>query len=479
MIFRKKFFFSLPTTALVSACLVSTVCGSTSNQALTTAEQIEQAFIAAVEKVRPATVLVSSQRTPTRVGVSFTIQEDGREGGGRVQPLPPEQLSPETQVGAGVILRQDGYIITNAHVVSVFESIRVTLDDGREFDAEVVGWDDASDLAVLKIPVNGLPLPALSEQPTRVGQWALALGAPYNLENSFAAGWISATERRGMVMGQIVDYIQITTPLHPGNSGGPLFDIHGKIIGINTMVRGLNTGLGFAIPAAEAWKIGAQIIRDGFIQRPWLGIRVLDIRENPSLLQNFYPANTRGVLVETVEPGGPASGEDVLPFDVIQSVDARSVGNPAELIAEIGRREIGDKVRLGILRARHRQPLQRLTVTVTLSGIGERADKAGDKDDEKAQAAVTHDLLGLVISETPVTDTNMPPGVRVEKADEKSQLYCMGLTDGCVIHFINLQPTPDAESYKKSLESAAATDNIHVIFSCNGTKSFALVSKDR
>jgi S1-C subfamily serine protease len=212
MIFRKKFFFSLPTTALVSACLVSTVCGSTSNQALTTAEQIEQAFIAAVEKVRPATVLVSSQRTPTRVGVSFTIQEDGREGGGRVQPLPPEQLSPETQVGAGVILRQDGYIITNAHVVSVFESIRVTLDDGREFDAEVVGWDDASDLAVLKIPVNGLPLPALSEQPTRVGQWALALGAPYNLENSFAAGWISATERRGMVMGQIVDYIQITTP---------------------------------------------------------------------------------------------------------------------------------------------------------------------------------------------------------------------------------------------------------------------------
>jgi len=461
--------------------LLGVICNSARasvDEAVGAAERMEQAFEAALKKVRPATVRVSSQRTPARVGVSFTIEEDGREGGGRLQPVPQEQLTPDIQIGAGVILREDGHIITNAHVVSAFESILVTLDDGREFNAEVVGWDDASDLAVLKIPASGLPVPALAEKPPRVGQWALALGAPYNLENSFAAGWVSATDRRGMVLGQIVDYIQITTPLHPGNSGGPLFDIHGKIIGINTMVRGLNTGLGFAIPAAEAWKIGTLIIRDGFIQRPWLGIRVLDIRENPSVLENFYPASTRGVLVEVVEPGGPAAAEDILPFDVIQSVDARSVSNPAELIAEIGRREIGDKVRLGILRARHKEPPQKLTVTVTLSGIGDRAEKSEDNADESAEENIPYDALGLVISETAPTSADCPPGVLVEKADEKSQSYSLGISEGCVIQFINLRPVTNADSYRSALVAAADARRIHIIYSCKGMKSFAVITND-
>ncbi len=446
-----------------------------SSQSNSVAEQIEVMFQTAVEKIIPCTVRVSSQRTSARVGVSFMIEEEGPERGPRTSP---EQITPEVQIGAGVIFREDGYIITNAHVVSYLEKILVTLHDGREFLAELIGCDEASDLAVLKIPVTGLSVPTLAEQPPKVGQWALALGAPYNLENSFAVGWVSAPERRGMVWGQIVDYIQITTPLHPGNSGGPLFDIHGRILGINTLVRGLNSGIGFAIPAADAWEIGAQLIRDGFIERPWLGVRVLDIRENPNLLEDYYPSSTRGVLVESIEPGGPAASADILPFDIIQTVDARAVETPAELMAEIGRRAVGDKVRIGILRAKHQQPSQKLTVTVTLTGIGDRPDKLLDTDTTEEEAT-NYDELGLQVTEAREGDHGPLQGVLVKKIDEKSQLYNQGVAEGCIIHFVNLMPVTTIDSYRKAIEKTFPRSKIHVIFSCNGRKSYAIFSNEK
>ena len=225
--------------------------------------------------------------------------------------LNPRNLQPIQSEGSGFIVRPDGYIFTNFHVVEAADKIEVKLKDGRSFPAKVVGTDGKTDIAVVKIDAKDLPTVQLGDSDAvRVGQFAFAIGAPFRLDYTFTYGVVSGKGRSNRELNalrgySISDYLQTDASINPGNSGGPLCNIDGKVIGMNTLINGLNRGLGFAIPINMAREIGDQLIAGKKIVRPWLGIRIETLGDDPSLAGLFKGAD-KGVVVRSIEADAPA-----------------------------------------------------------------------------------------------------------------------------------------------------------------------------
>lgn len=206
-------------------------------------------------------------------------------------------------------MRSDGHIFTNHHVVEGAEKIEVKLKDGREFQAKLVGTDEKTDVAVIKIEANNLPAVQIGDsEGVRVGQFAFAIGAPFRLDYTFTYGVISGKGRNKLISNggySISDYLQTDASINPGNSGGPLCDIDGKVIGMNTLINGLNRGLGFAIPINLANEIGQQLIAGQKIIRTWLGIQIETLGDNPAI-RDLFKGLDRGVVVRTIVADAPA-----------------------------------------------------------------------------------------------------------------------------------------------------------------------------
>src|SRR5436305_8892957 len=230
--------------------------------------------------------------------------------------------------GSGFIMRPDGYIFTNVHVIEDADKIEVKLRDGREFPARVVGADERTDIAVIKVDGKDLPVVQLGDSDaTRVGQFAFAIGAPFKLDYTFTYGVISGKGRSKLLQTggySISDYLLTDASINPGNSGGPLCDIDGKVIGMNTLINGLNRGLGFAIPSNLVNEIGQQLVAGKKIARPWLGIRIESVGDNPNT-RDLLKGIDKGVVVRTIEADAPANKSDLRPFDVITKVDGTPV----------------------------------------------------------------------------------------------------------------------------------------------------------
>ncbi len=261
--------------------------------------------------------------------------------------------------GSGIIYREDGHILTNAHVVQDAERVRVRLRDGREFDAEVRGSDPDSDIAILRLkePVEGLRAARFgNSDAVRVGEFAIAIGAPYELEFSVTFGHISAKGRAGLTGSMMdEDFLQTDANINPGNSGGPLLNLDGDVVGVNSMIRGVGTGICFAIPSNLAREVAEQLIDTGKFQRSWLGVEILTLREHEEL-RNFFAPLTDGVVVRRVVQDGPAAKAQLQRMDVIRSVDGRPVNTVPHLRREITRKKPGSDVRLAI--QRDGQPLE-------------------------------------------------------------------------------------------------------------------------
>src|SRR5262249_8063433 len=243
-------------------------------------------------------------------------------------------LQPIQSEGSGFIVRPDGYIFTNFHVVEGADRIDVKLKDGREFSAKVVGTDEKTDVAVIKIDAKDLPSAQLGDSDSvRVGQFAFAIGAPFKLDYTFNYGVISGKGRSKLLATSgysISDYLQTDASINPGNSGGPLCDIDGRVIGMNTLINGINRGLGFAIPINMAKDIGDDLIAGKKIMRPWLGIRIEPLGDDPSI-RDLFKGIDRGVVVRTIEADAPAYRSDLRPFDVITQVDENPVQTDSQL----------------------------------------------------------------------------------------------------------------------------------------------------
>src|ERR1051326_5016666 len=230
-----------------------------------------------------------------------------------MNPEPSRNREPVQSEGSGFIVRQDGFIYTNFHVVEGADQIDVKLKDGREFKAKVVGTDEKTDIAVIKIDATNLPVAQFANSDdVRVGQFAFAIGAPFKLDYTFTYGVISGKGRSKLIATggySISDYLQTDASINPGNSGGPLCDIDGKVVGMNTLINGLNRGLGFAIPINMAKEIGNELIAGHKIIRPWLGIRIETLGDDPSI-RDLFKGLDKGGVVRTIEDDAPASKSD-------------------------------------------------------------------------------------------------------------------------------------------------------------------------
>ena len=299
--------------------------------------QLNSAFTKVFEIVAPTVVII--EVTKKNDGGENSALDDLFFQGPQDDNAPrrgPRSTQPIQSEGSGFIVRADGFIYTNYHVLEGADRIDVKLKDGREFQAKIVGTDEKTDIAVIKIEATNLPVAQFANSDeVRVGQFAFAIGAPFKLDYTFTYGVISGKGRSKLIATggySISDYLQTDASINPGNSGGPLCDIDGKVVGMNTLINGLNRGLGFAIPSNLTNEIGQQLIAGHKIVRPWLGIRIESLGDDPSIRELFKGLD-KGVVVRTIEADAPAYKSDLRPFDVITQVDGAAVTTDTQLAA--------------------------------------------------------------------------------------------------------------------------------------------------
>lgn len=318
--------------------------------------EVSQVFADVAEKVMPSVVTITSEKVyevPVRSWEPFWNDPFfDFFFGPRWRPRYRKKRFKQEGLGSGVIVSEDGYILTNAHVVDGADELRVHIGD-REYEADIVGVDEKTDLAVLKVDADEkLPAAKLGDSDKiRVGEWVLAIGSPFRLEHTVTAGIISAKGRSRMGIADYEDFIQTDAAINPGNSGGALVNLRGEVIGINTAIvssNGGNVGIGFAIPINLAKQVMEQLIEHGRVVRGWLGIMIQDVTED--LAEALDLAEAKGVLVSSVLDDSPAEEAGLERGDVIVALDGKKVESVDDLRTRIASTPPGTKVKLDIIR---------------------------------------------------------------------------------------------------------------------------------
>jgi len=422
------------------------------NDKLTSARSLGQAFVEVAKKVQPAVVNVTTEKTITmrpwdRFGEDFfrgSPFEDFFRGFGSPREREREYKHKQRSGGSGVIVDKEGYILTNNHVVEGVEKVKVKLNDGREFTATVKGQDSRTDLAVLHIKAKDLPVATLGDSDKLdVGEWAIAIGSPFGLEHTVTVGVISAKGRSGLGTGTYEDFIQTDASINPGNSGGPLINIDGEVIGINAMIIQPGTGIGFAIPINMAKQILNDLIKYGKYVRSWLGISAQDL--TPEMIEHFKVKEKEGVLVGQIYPGTGAEKAGLASGDIIKSVDDKPVKNVNELVREILKRKVGEKVKLNIVR--DGKPM---TLEVTTKAMPEKAELAKEKEEEGTLGAKVQELTPQLATQYRIS--GIRHGVVVISVEDGSLADEIGLQEGDVILEINRKKIENLKDFNKAIK---------------------------
>ncbi len=355
-------------------------------------------FTVLVEKNAPSIVNVSTTlaapeaRTEDRANLDELLRRFYGDQAPQLDlPQPNEEQESPSATGSGFIISADGYIVTNHHVVDTATSITVTLNDQREFTATVVGSDERSDLALLKIDATDLPAVKLGDSSKlKVGEWVLAIGSPFGLQYSVTAGIISYMGRSLPTEGSnYVSFIQTDVAINPGNSGGPLFNLAGEVIGINSQIfsnSGGSIGLSFAIPVDVAKNVVAQLRENGSVSRGWMGVGIEDVSQE--LAQAFNLETPHGALVNRILDGGPAQAAGFQAGDIIVEFNGQAIRTSADLPYYVGLVMPGTKVPVKIVREGQSQALD-----MKVGSLGEATTLAA------AFPALTSNRLGLVVAE--------------------------------------------------------------------------------
>ena len=360
--------------------------------------------------------------------------------------------------GSGIIIRENGYILTNGHVIEDAESVSVRLQDGKTYKATVRGVDPQSDVAVIKIEAQGLPVAELGDSgQTRVGEFAIAIGAPFGFDFSVTFGHVSAKSRANIIDGQEgmsmdQDFMQTDALINPGNSGGPLVNVEGQVIGINTLIQGLHTGIGFAIPSNLAKEVSDQLIGTGKFTRPYLGIGMNAVREETDL-RELIPGIQDGVVVRRIVPDGPAAKSDLKPSDIITAVDGEPVTTPQQLRYAIRGKKIGDPITLEVYRQGKIIPIK-----ISPSEWPEPAVTVTQVKNAPASKAAAVELGITVKALTPALasqfGTTTIEGVLVATVEKNSPAARSGLRPGDIITAIDQQPIGNRKQFQAAVEKA-------------------------
>jgi serine protease DegQ len=310
--------------------------------------RVTGSFADAAQSALPSVVNVFTQKQ-VREASPFSNDPIFKHFFGDRFDMHPRQVS---NLGSGVIVSPDGYILTNNHVVEAADEIQVALSNGNSYPAKVVGSDPDTDLAVLKINATDLPAITFGRSDTlRVGDWVLAIGNPFGVGQTVTLGIVSALGRSHLGINTFENFIQTDAAINPGNSGGALIDAHGDLVGINSAIysrTGGSQGIGFAIPVNLARQVMEQIIKHGSVTRGWVGIEVQDL--SPELAESFNVKNTEGALIAGVLKGGPADSAGVRPGDILLAVNDKPVTDSSSLLNLIANLQPGNNAQLTLSR---------------------------------------------------------------------------------------------------------------------------------
>lgn len=435
-------------------------------------ESLEGRIISAIKKVSPAVVSISTERTVSTPGFGGERFfgppfEDFEEFFRRFFEQFPQREFKQKGLGSGMIINEDGYILTNEHVIQGVDEIIVTLPDNKSYEAQIVEVDAESDIAVLKIEGNGLPVVTLGDSDNiQVGQWVIAVGNPFGFalsqlnqkyEPTVTVGVISATKRAIQAGGRgerriYPDLIQTDASINPGNSGGPLVNIYGEVIGINTAIlspTGGSVGIGFAIPINKAKRLLQSLVKYGEIKWPWIGIYMQ--RLTPELAEKF--AVEEGVLVADVIPNSPAEKAGIKPGDVIQEVNEEPVETPLDLKEAILKTEIGEKISLVLVREGKRIEVELVTAPkpeeITVAEVEVEAKLLGIR-----VAEITPQLgqrYGVDPEEKGVVIIEVEPGGPADR---------VGISPGDVIKGVNREKIENLSDFKTAMSQIKPGETI-------------------
>ena len=433
-------------------------------------------FADLVEKVSPAVVNI---RTTEKVRMQqggpsdddmaeffrrfFGVPMPGMPGQGQKRRNPPPQQEEEQSrgVGSGFIISGDGYILTNAHVVEGAETIYVTLIDKREYKAKLIGLDKRTDVALVKVEATALPSLKLGDSDkVRVGEWVLAIGSPFGLDNTVTAGIVSA-KARALPDENYTPFIQTDVPVNPGNSGGPLFNLNGEVIGINSMIysrTGGFQGLSFAIPIDMAMKVKSQLQQYGKVSRGRIGVAIQEV--NQSLAKSFGLPKPTGALVSSIDKHGPAAKSDLKPGDVILAVNGTTIDDSVQLPEKIADMRPGQKATLTVWRNGAKQD-----VSVTVGALNEKKDMASNDD------SATHGRLGLAVRELSPEEkraAQVTNGLLVARAGGPAAQA--GVEPGDIILSLNGTPVTSASQLSDKLKKAG--NNVALLVQRDGQQIF-------
>ena len=414
-------------------------------------------FTELVEKVGPAVVNIRTlerSRVAARGGAAPEVDEDMLEFFRRFGLPVPNQPSPrgprqapdgepqQRGVGSGFILSADGYVMTNAHVVDGAEEVIVTLTDKREFKAKPIGADKRSDVALLKIEATGLPTVRLGDvNRLKVGEWVIAIGSPFGLENTVTAGIVSAKSRD---TGEFLPLIQTDVAINPGNSGGPLINMRGEVVGINSQIysrSGGYQGISFAIPIDEANRVSDQLRVSGRVIRGRIAVSIDQVTKE--VAESIGLGKPMGALVRSVESGGPADKAGVEAGDIITKFDGKVIDKSGDLPRIVGGVKPGTKVTLQVFR---RGAYRDFVVTVT-EVEAERTTRTTERGEPKPKANI--EAMGLVVadlSDAQKRELKIKSGVRVESADGIAARA--GLREGDVILSVDNAEITSAKQFE-------------------------------
>src|SRR6476619_5982612 len=442
---------------------------------------LNNAFAKVFEIVAPSVVIIEvSKKNDGNEGFNFDDLFFQGQPDDNSPRRGPRNLQPIQSEGSGFIVRSDGYILTNFHVVEGADHVDVKLKDGREFPAKVVGTDEKTDIAVIKVDGKDLPVVQLGDSDAvRVGQFAFAIGAPFKLDYTFTYGVISGKGRSKLIATggySISDYLQTDASINPGNSGGPLCDIDGKVVGMNTLINGLNRGLGFAIPSNLTNEIGQQLIAGHKILRPWLGIRIESLGDDPSI-RDLFKGLEKGVVVRTIEADAPAYKSDLRPFDVITQVDGAAVSTDTQLQREILKKKIGQNVELTVWRKG-----QTMKIPVTTGELPNDISQASNEINPPApkKPEESTNKFGLQVQELTKEmaqrmKLGVTEGVIVTDVAENSLAAAQDVQREDVITEVDGKKITNLASFRDALNKADPRKGVLLYLDRKGSKTFAVL----
>ncbi|TLY25269.1 MAG: DegQ family serine endoprotease [Nitrospirae bacterium] len=436
-------------------------------------------FVSVAKAVKPAVVNIFTSRT-TKGGEGphampfddpFFRRFFGEEFFRRFE-VPRERK--ERSLGSGVIVDPKGLIITNNHVVSKADEIKVLLSDKRELKAKLIGTDSKTDLAVLKIETEGLhTIPWADSDKLEVGEFVLAVGNPFGLNQTVTLGIVSAVGRASMGIAEYEDFIQTDAAINPGNSGGPLVNARGELVGVNTAIfsqSGGNMGIGFAVPSNMVRTILDQLVKSGRVVRGWLGVSIQDLSSD--LASQFGVSEPKGVLVSDVLDASPAKRAGLERGDVIIEFDGKTVENPTQLRNAVAQTAIGKKATVKFIRDKGVRSVDVAIVeqpkTVAEAGSeesGESATPASLLSDIEVRElnGELASRLGLSTGERGVVIVRIRSGTVADEA---------GLKEGDIILEVNRKPVPNVGAYERVASKVGKEQAVLLLIKRQGHTSF-------